>query len=60
MVGWKLIGFPGVAAAYLDWIEKYNVPYDRGPVSMAQMLQGLVQVDHHGHPIHPILVSQRD
>jgi len=59
-VGWKLVGFPGVAAAYIGLIEQYNVPYNRGPVSIADMQQHLVQVDHHGHPIHPILVSKSE
>ena len=36
-VGWKLVGFPGVAAAYLGLIEKHNVPYKVTPMSIAEM-----------------------
>ena len=36
-VGWKLVGFPGVAAAYLGLIEKHNVPYKVTPISIAEM-----------------------
>jgi gluconate 2-dehydrogenase gamma chain len=39
MVGWKLVGFPGVAAAYLGLIEKHNVPYKVTPMSIAEMQQ---------------------
>ena len=40
-VGWKQIGFPGVAAAYVGIIERYNVPYRVTPVSIAQVEQGV-------------------
>ena len=38
-IGWKLVGFPGVAAVYSEFIDKHNVPYkrragvDRGPAT---------------------------
>ncbi len=32
--GWKLIGFPGAAAAYYPVIEKHNVPYKVNPQSI--------------------------
>lgn len=38
-VGWKLVGFPGAAAAYLSFIEKHNVPYKVNPVSIADVQQ---------------------
>jgi gluconate 2-dehydrogenase gamma chain len=36
-IGWKLIGFPGVAAAYLSTITQYNKPYTAEPVSMLDL-----------------------
>lgn len=51
-IGWKLVGFPGVSAAYLNMIENYNKPYEVEPVGIADVLQGRVEVDEHGHPIH--------
>jgi gluconate 2-dehydrogenase gamma chain len=38
-VGWKLIGFPGAAAAYYPFIEKHNVAYDVKPQSIADLQQ---------------------
>lgn len=35
MQGWKMIGFPGVRADYMDWVGQYNVKYPYGPVSIA-------------------------
>ena len=37
--GWKLIGFPGAAAAYFPFIEKHNVPYRVNPQSIADLQQ---------------------
>ncbi|HEV8021035.1 MAG TPA: gluconate 2-dehydrogenase subunit 3 family protein [Candidatus Lustribacter sp.] len=37
--GWKLIGFPGAAAAYYPFIEKHNVPYKVAPQSIADLQQ---------------------
>jgi gluconate 2-dehydrogenase gamma chain len=34
MVGWKLIGFPGARADFMDWIDQPNKPYPYGPVSI--------------------------
>ncbi|RCW68684.1 gluconate 2-dehydrogenase subunit 3 family protein [Pseudorhodoferax soli] len=34
MVGWKLIGFPGARADFMDWVEMPNKPYPYGPVSI--------------------------
>ncbi|MGH7661873.1 MAG: gluconate 2-dehydrogenase subunit 3 family protein [Vulcanimicrobiaceae bacterium] len=42
-VGWKQIGFPGVAAAYVGVIEKYNVPYRVAPVGIADVEQGVAE-----------------
>ena len=56
--GWKLVGFPGVAAVYTTFIEKHNVPYKAQPVSIADITGRLAQVDEHGHPIHVMLDDQ--
>lgn len=51
--GWELVGFPGVSAAYVGMIESYrNKPYNVEPVGIADVLQGTVGLDKHGHPIH--------
>ncbi|OLL28128.1 gluconate 2-dehydrogenase [Burkholderia sp. SRS-W-2-2016] len=34
MVGWKMIGFPGARADFMDWIEQPGVKYPLGPVSI--------------------------
>ena len=53
--GWRLIGYPGVAATYIDRIERYDVPYRVEPVSIADVQQGQVPVDQHGHPVHRVV-----
>jgi gluconate 2-dehydrogenase gamma chain len=50
--GWALVGFPGVAASYIDEITRHNVPYRVVPVSIADVRQGHTAVDGHGHAIH--------
>jgi len=55
-IGWKLIGFPGVAAStYNDHIEKHNVPYRVEPVSILDVLEGRAKVDAQGYPRHVVL-----
>ena len=44
MVAWRMIGFPGAYADYLEVIDKHNVRFEREPISLAQ--------DSRGH-IHP-------
>ncbi len=51
-VGWKLVGFPGVAASYAGLIEQYNKPYEVEPVGIADVLQGHASLDDHGHVVH--------
>lgn len=36
MVGWKLLGFPGIYASYSNDIERHNVAYVRPPMSIAK------------------------
>src|SRR6267378_6157368 len=57
-IGWKLVGFPGVAAAYTHLVEKHGVPYDALPVSIADILEGKAALDEHGHPKHVLLVRK--
>jgi gluconate 2-dehydrogenase gamma chain len=38
-VGWKLVGFPGAAAAYLGLVERHNVPYKVTPMSISDLQQ---------------------
>jgi gluconate 2-dehydrogenase gamma chain len=56
--GWKLVGFPGVAAAYTEMIEDHDKPYRAVPVSIADVQQGLSRLDEHGHPIHVLLAEK--
>jgi gluconate 2-dehydrogenase gamma chain len=35
MGAWKMIGYPGMRADYLDWIEVRDKPYPIGPVDLA-------------------------
>ena len=53
-VGWKLVGFPGVAAAYTEHVERHGVPYHVEPVSIADLKSGRVATDAHGHPRHDL------
>jgi gluconate 2-dehydrogenase gamma chain len=51
MIGWKLVGYPGVAANYATRIGK-NEPYGVAPVDIRALQQARVPLDEHGHPIH--------
>lgn len=51
-IAWKLVGFPGIAASYGEYIEKHGVPYNAEPVSIADMQNHAVATDAHGHPKH--------
>src|SRR5262249_2183198 len=37
MVGWKLVGFPGVAADYSELIARHNQPYPVEPVDIRSL-----------------------
>jgi gluconate 2-dehydrogenase gamma chain len=55
-VGWKLIGFPGVASSnYNEEMSKHNVPYRVEPVSIEDVLRNRVKVDAQGYPKHVVL-----
>jgi gluconate 2-dehydrogenase gamma chain len=57
--GWKLVGFPGVAAVYTTLVDKHGVSYDVQPVSILDMLEGRAEADEHGHPKH-IMLTRKD
>ncbi len=58
-VGWRMLGFPGVAAGnYNDHLDKHNVPYRVEPVSILDVQQGKVQVDAQGYPKHVMLKNK--
>jgi gluconate 2-dehydrogenase gamma chain len=50
-VGWRMVGFPGVYAAYLGVYTQHGLRYDREPLSMAdaQRLHGHGPAPAHGH-----------
>jgi gluconate 2-dehydrogenase gamma chain len=58
-VGWRLVGFPGVAAAYTEHVERHGQPYDVEPVGIDDILGRAVELDEHGHPIHRKLARSR-
>jgi gluconate 2-dehydrogenase gamma chain len=58
-IGWKLIGFPGVAAStYNDHIDRHNVQYRVEPVSILDVQQRRVKLDEQGYPKHVLLNEQ--
>ena len=58
-VGWKLIGFPGVASgAYAEYVTKHGVSYHAEPVSILDIQQGRVKIDAQGYPKHVMLNQQ--
>ena len=57
--GWKLVGFPGVAAVYTTHVDKHGVPYPAQPVSILDVLEGRAEVDETGHPKH-VLVARKE
>ncbi|MCA9839793.1 MAG: gluconate 2-dehydrogenase subunit 3 family protein [Trueperaceae bacterium] len=56
--GWRLVGFPGVAAAYRGVMEAYyGRPYQVEPVSLADLQAGAALADESGHAIHRDLAT---
>ena len=50
-IGWRLIGFPGVASAvYADHLQQHNVPYRVEPVSILDIQQDRVRLDAQRYP----------
>jgi hypothetical protein len=52
LIGWKLVGFPGVAANYADAIGRHNQLYQVEPVAMNSLQQADLSTGPHGHPMH--------
>jgi gluconate 2-dehydrogenase gamma chain len=52
LIGWKLVGFPGVAANYADAIGRHNQLYQVEPVAMNSLQQADLSTGPHGHPKH--------
>jgi gluconate 2-dehydrogenase gamma chain len=38
MGSWKMIGFPGSRADFIDWVDKYGVRYPMGPVGISERM----------------------
>ncbi len=57
-VGWRLVGYPGVAATYIDRIERHGEPYRAVTVSVGDVISRSVQLDEHGHPVHELLAQR--
>jgi gluconate 2-dehydrogenase gamma chain len=36
MAGWRMIGFPGAHAMYVQWVDKHGIKFDRPPIGIAQ------------------------
>jgi gluconate 2-dehydrogenase gamma chain len=52
-VGWRLIGFPGVAASdYPERLERFGEPYVVEPVSILDLTTGEATVDDQGYARH--------
>ena len=49
MAAWRMIGFPGAYAQYLDWVDRYGVPYPRQPISFANTAARIEHIAGHGH-----------
>jgi gluconate 2-dehydrogenase gamma chain len=56
--GWKLVGFPGVAAVYTAHVDQHGVPYNAVPVSIQDIVDNVAEVDEHGHPMHVLLTGK--
>jgi|ERR1043166_8152723 gluconate 2-dehydrogenase gamma chain len=60
-IGWRLIGFPGVASStYSEHMEKHNVPYRVEPVSILDVVQNRARVDAQGYPKHVALSAKKN
>lgn len=52
-IGWRLIGFPGVASSdYPQHLAQHNVGYQVEPVSILDIEMGQAQVDAQGYALH--------
>jgi gluconate 2-dehydrogenase gamma chain len=46
MISWRMIGFPGAYAQFVDLVTEYGRPYERPPMSMAEAAR---RDNHHGN-----------
>lgn len=51
-VGWRLVGYPGAAAAYLGVVGQHGRPYRVEPVSLVDLYAGTAEHDGIGHAVH--------
>jgi gluconate 2-dehydrogenase gamma chain len=58
-VGWRLVGFPGVGAAYFRHFKNYNEPYLVEPVGIEDIVNRRAELDEHGHVAHVPLSPKR-
>jgi gluconate 2-dehydrogenase gamma chain len=59
-IGWRLIGFPGVAASgYTAHMADINVPYRVEPVSIVDIRRGDVMLDAQGFAKHVPLIEPK-
>ncbi len=48
MVSWRMVGFPGAYAQYIDLVELYNLPYTRPPIGIANHAARRAHLTGHG------------
>ncbi|NGM18393.1 gluconate 2-dehydrogenase subunit 3 family protein [Roseomonas stagni] len=49
MIGWKLVGFPGPYAGYVELVGRHNLRFDRTPRGIAQ---AMAEHAHHAAPMN--------
>lgn len=47
MIGWRMVGFPGAYAQYVDLVELYDLPYTRPPISIGDTAARLAHIRSH-------------
>ncbi|WP_230530872.1 gluconate 2-dehydrogenase subunit 3 family protein [Microvirga roseola] len=52
MVAWRMIGFPGAYAQYVDLVELYDLPYTRPPISISNQTARLEHLAGHDGHVH--------
>jgi gluconate 2-dehydrogenase gamma chain len=46
MVGWRMVGFPGAYAMFVQWVDRHGIRFDRPPMSIGH---GAAHGHGHGH-----------
>lgn len=57
--GWRLVGFPGVGAAYYRHFRNYNEPYLVEPIGIEDVVNRTAELDEHGHVEHVRLPKRK-